>query len=376
MRNSKARSKKPSKSTPSRRDWPAVATAAQTQHWDRLAGRANVLAVGVGIAYRERVGRFTLPQTAGQHATLAVKVIVHRKPLRLAARHRLPRTVRVQLEEEGRTRCHRIPVDVVLQGELVSGFGTPAAIDPADYPHTGFAALGHRLLAGHADAGASSTPPPLASGYDWEIGTVGAVVTDSHARYAVTAGHVLTDPYAPGAIFPTICRAGFSIGDPGLGADNPQSVVPSTPVDGGRVIDVVALPLTDTQAQQSEQESLSIANIDDLAHFHGQAAVIRVEREHAIIELPGTVEGHFDECTATLGGVAIRLGPTILVRCGGLLPTDGDSGAPVLARDARNNALTLLGFHIGCTAGSEAAASLSYTMTAWPALARAGLAFS
>jgi hypothetical protein len=112
----------------------------------------------------------------------------------------------------------------------------------------------------------------------------------------------------------------------------------------------------------------------DLLRFHGQAVLLRVQRGESIIHLPGSLEGHFDEYEVTWKGRPVQLGPTLLIRCGGPLPTDGDSGAPVLAYDG--DRLTLLGFHIGRTEATATAAPLAYAMIAWPALGRAGLALA
>ncbi len=341
----------------------------------RFRGRANVLGVGVGIPYREREGRFAPPATGGQRAPLALKVIVSRKPRRLARADRLPGEVRVRVVRGGRTRYLRVPVDVVLQDGIVSGIGASHAADmeAEDYPRTGFAAPGHRLFAGHADPAAGAAPPPLPPGYAWEIGTVGAVATDGEQHYVVTAAHVVTDPYAAGAAFPSRCRVGFALRDAGLKEDNPAPLRPRTPQVGNRVVDVVALPLTARQKTLSEQEPLGVASGADLRRLQGQGAVIRVERGEAIIDLPATVEGDFPDCVASINGEAVSLGPAVLLRCGGLLPNDGDSGAPVLAWDTDGATRLLLGFHIGRTSGTSTAPATAYAMAAWPVLSRARL---
>jgi len=352
----------------------ALLAGALAEHGRRFRRRANVVAIGVGVAYSERSGRFMPGQTHGTRATLALKAIVKRKPKRLAARDRLPRTVRVPISDDGRTRVVRVPVDVVLQEEVLGGpeLSDVGAVDRADYPHTGFPAPGHRLFAGHGD-GSDDSPPGLDRGFDWDIGTVGAVVSDGQRRYVVTAGHVLIDPYVAGSVFPSQCRVGFALTDAGLHENNPDSPVPATPGDGGLVVDVVALPLTPRQSELSEQEPWGVASDSELQHFHGQGAVIRVERDHAIVDLPGTVEAYFDEFSGRINGKDVRFGPTLLLRCGGGLPVSGDSGAPVIARHPTNGSTTLIGFHIGRTTGSATAAPVCYVMAAAPVLAHAGL---
>jgi hypothetical protein len=352
----------------------AALAVAVAEHGQRLRRRANVVAIGVGVAYRESVGRFADGDTQGHRPPLALKAIVKRKPKRLAPRDRLPRSVRVRVTENGRIRNVRVPVDIVLQGEVISGPGVSdvLAIDQADYPHTGFPAPGHRFFAGHADDSVEAVPglPPE---YAWDIGTVGAIVTDGQRRYAVTAGHVLTDPYGPGAAFPAHCRVGFALEDTGLASDNPEAPVPAVPRDGAFVVDVVALPLTAQQSELSEQEAFGVASGSELAHFRGQGAALRVERGHAIIDLPATVEGYFDEFNGTMDGKNVRFGPTLLLRCGGALPVQGDSGAPVIARHPVNGSPTLLGFHIGRTEGSSTSAPVCYVMAAAPLFARTSL---
>jgi len=352
----------------------AALAVAVAEHGPRLRRRANVLAIGIGVAYRERLGRFASGETAGHGPVLALKAIVKRKPRRLSPRDRLPRTVRVRVMHDGRTRISRIPIDVVLQGDVISGprLSDAGGIDRADYPHTGFAAPGHRFLAGHPDTDVNEVPG-LAAGYAWDIGTVGAVVSDAQRRYVVTAGHVLTDPYGGDPAFPPRCRVGFALTDAGLETDSTEAPRPAAPLDGTRVVDVVALPLTARQSELSEQEPLGVASGSELAHFRGQGAALRVERGHTIIDLPTTVEGYFEEFKGTMDGRDVTFGPTLLLRCGGALPVGGDSGAPVIARHPVNGSLTLLGFHIGRTEQSSTAAPVCYVMAAAPVFARNGL---
>lgn len=259
----------------------------------------------------------------------------------------------------------------VAQARLAArpGMAGPDTIPLDAWPSTGFAAPGHRLFAGHAEAGVGDPPPPLAAGYLWEIGTVGAVVTDGPQRYALSAAHVVTNPYAPGATFPDHCRVGFSAGDPALTSDNFRPIVPATPLVGTLTIDVVALPLTPAQALQSEQPLWSVAPPGALERFREQAVVICVERGDSIVELPGTLETDVDEHTATWEVGHVRLGPTLIIRCDGPLPTVGDSGAPVLVNDPSGNEPTLLGFHIACIEET----AVAYAMVAWPVLERTGL---
>jgi hypothetical protein len=334
-----------------------------------------VLGVGVGIAYREREGTFVSADTPGGQVPLAMKVVVSHKPRRLAAADRLPKSVRVRVVRGRRVRYVRVPVDVVLQDAIVGGIGTSGVtdIDEAGFPQTGFAAPGHRFFAGSPDPSASGAPAPLSAGFAWEIGTVGALASDGTHSYVVTAAHLVTDPYVPGATFPTRCRMGFSLRDRGLGADHSVPLLPKSPQQGGRVIDVVALPLTAEQRQIGEQETLGVATESDLHRLHGQGAVLRVERDDTIIALPVTVEGDFPECLASIEGRSVTLGPTVLLRCGGLLPAEGDSGAPVFALDPNTKTFLLLGFYIGRTNGTDTAAPTAYAMAAWPALSRARL---
>jgi len=91
------------------------------------------------------------------------------------------------------------------------------------------------------DPNAVVPPSPLAAGYKWEIGTVGAVATDGEQEYVLTAAHVVTDPYAPDAQFPAKCRVGFALRDSELQADSPAFIVSRSPLTAGRVVDVVAL---------------------------------------------------------------------------------------------------------------------------------------
>src|SRR5262245_19394113 len=77
---------------------------AMAKHGQRFCRRANVVAVGVGVAYRERSGTFAVGDTHGARLPLAIKAIVTRKLKRLAARDRLPRTVRIRVKQDGRTR--------------------------------------------------------------------------------------------------------------------------------------------------------------------------------------------------------------------------------------------------------------------------------
>src|SRR5262249_31588818 len=157
--------------------------------------------------------------------------------------------------------------------------------------------------------GSDTSPPGLAAGFEWDIGTVGAVVSDGQRRYVVTAGHVLTDPYLTGAVFPERCRVGFALTDAGLQNDNPERPVPAWPSDGALVVDVVALPLTTRQSELSEQEPLGVASGSELPHFQGQGAVVRVERGQAIVDLPATVEGYFDQFNGRMNGKDVRFGP-------------------------------------------------------------------
>jgi hypothetical protein len=371
LKRSSPRSRKRSSKAAERRR----VAAAVREHSKRFRRWANVLGVGVGVAYKERESRFVAAETPGRRAPLALKVIVSRKPRRLSAADRLPKSVRIRLVRGRRISYVRVPVDVVLQDAIVGGIGSSHAgdVDASDFPQTGFAAPGHRLFAGHADPSAEGAPPPLAAGFSWEIGTVGALASDGTHTYVVTAAHIVTDPYVPGAAFPPRCRVGFALDDRALASDHPAALVPRSPRDGGRVIDVVALPLTAAQARLGEQEPLSVATTADLHILHGQGAVLRVERDDAIIDLPVTVEGDFPECVASIEGRSVNLGPTVLLRCGGVLPNDGDSGAPVLARHPMNGTLLLLGFHIGRTSGTSTSAPTAYAMAAWQALSRARL---
>jgi len=129
--------------------------------------------------------------------------------------------------------------------------------------------------------------------------------------------------------------------------------------------------LTAAQAGIAEQVPMSVATRADLHRLHGQGAFMRVERDDRIIDLPLTVEGDFSECVTTIEGRSVSFGPTVLLRCGGVLPNDGDSGAPVLASDPEGSSLLLIGFHIGRTSGTASSVPTAYAMTAWPALARA-----
>lgn len=348
-----------------------LARAALAQHAQRLGRYRNVIAVGVGVPYLEKTGRFEPPP--GQQLPLALKVLVRRKPRRVRPAHRLPKNVVVRLTRGRHVERHRIRVDVVLQGEAVTGVGFVGAdkIDPQAWPQTGSAKPGHRLLAGRPEANAGSSPASLAAGYYWEIGTVGAVVRAEARRYIMTAGHVVGRVYSSPVGYPSRCRIGFSRTDPALSADGPGPPVPPSPTDGTLTIDAVAVPLTPTQAASSTMEAWSVADIGDMDRFLGQAAMIRVERAGRVVDLPGTVEAAFKKKDVNWAGLDVTLGPTLLFRCGGALPVDGDSGAPVWARDPDGGGSTLLGFHVSLRDSEGSAAPVSYVMVAYPALGRA-----
>jgi len=274
--------------------------------------------------------------------------------------------------ERGRSG-YRVRVDVILQGEAISPveFVGAAKFDPETWPQTGTAQPGHRLFAGRPDTNADDAPAPLPNGYYWEIGTVGAVVRAEAQLYVMTAGHVVGRVYSSPVGYPSSCRIGFSQTD--LGANAPGPPAPPSPTDGALTTDAVAIPLTSAQAATSTMEAWSVASIGDIDHFLGQAAMIRVERGGHTVDLPGTVEAAFEKRAVNWSGLNVTLGPTFLFRCGGLPPRDGDSGAPVWARDPDDGSLTLLGFHMSLHDSSGSAQPVAYAMLAYPALARAGV---
>jgi hypothetical protein len=213
----------------------------------------------------------------------------------------------------------------------------------------------------------------LANGYYWEIGTVGALVRAGARVYVMTAGHVVGRVYSSPVGYPSNCRIGFSQTDSALDTNGPGSPVPASPTDGTLTIDAVAVPLTSGQGATSTTETWSVADIGDIDRFLGQAAMIRVERAGHTIDLPGTVEAAFAEKTVNWAGLDVTLGPTLLFRCGGLPPVDGDSGAPVWARDPDDGSMTLLGFHISRRDSTDSAQPVAYAMVAYPCLVRAGV---